>query len=64
MYNRKAIPLAFTVHHCVVVHPLVIGHLKCIGRGCINSFGAQKGGSSEPLEPPLPMGLHCVWVLP
>ena len=25
----------------------------------IKSFGGQKGGSSEPLEPPLPTGLWC-----
>ena len=30
---------------------------NCRARRCIKSFGGQKGGSLEPLEPPLPTGL-------
>ena len=29
-----------------------VGHLKCTIAVYIKSFGGQKGGSSEPLEPP------------
>ena len=37
-----------------------MGHLKCTIAVYIKSFGGQRGGSSEPLEPPLPTGLCSV----
>ena len=35
----------------------MVGHLKCIVN--VKFFGGQKGGSSKPPQPPLPMGLQC-----
>ena len=41
-----------------------IRHLKCTVKAVhIKSFGGQKGGSSEPLEPPLATGLIPVRIV-
>ena len=33
-------------------HLRMVGHLQCIARRCIKSFGGQKGGQSEPPRTP------------
>ena len=35
-----------------VHHLQMVGHLKCIARWCIKSFGGQKGGLSKPPQTP------------
>ena len=48
----------FTMAARLVNYLQMVGHLKCIARRCIKSFGGQKGISSEPSWNPPAYGPH------